>query len=308
MISIIGATGFVGAALTKQLVRTGEPVRILVRDGEKARTRLGEIADSVEIVVGDMHDPAALDRLLEGSEAVYVLVQTVTARQPHGAGDYIEAEQQAMAGIIAAAHRTGVSRLLTVGLIGATSDARNPWVRSRARLEAQLLASHLDVTVLRAGLIVGAGGTGFDRLKAAATRRTAVILGNGNQRWSYLALDDLVGYLSEARNNPASYGAVWDVGSREAPTYRELLARTAAVQGIIPPQVVTLPLGLVIAVAPVLEWAGRLPHRGLRNAIDHLGDDLIGDTTAVRRHLPRNLLGWDEAVRSALETVPAVTG
>ncbi len=164
MIAILGATGFVGAALTRRLAAGPEPVRALVRDPAKARERLGDAASAVEFVVGDMHDEDALAALLDGARAVYVLVQTVTSRQPAGAGDYAEAELQSVVGIAAAARRAGVRRLVTVGLIGASAEARNPWVRSRARIEAELLASGLEVTVLRAGLVVGVGGTGFDRL------------------------------------------------------------------------------------------------------------------------------------------------
>ncbi len=151
--------------------------------------------------VGDLRTVptlAALAALLDGARAVYVLVQTVTSRQPAGAGDYAEAEFQAVVRITAAARSAGVGRLVTVGLIGASPEARNPWVRSRARIETELLASGLEVTVLRAGLVVGAGGTGFDRLVSAASGRVAVILGSGNQRWSYVALPDLVGYLVDA--------------------------------------------------------------------------------------------------------------
>jgi uncharacterized protein YbjT (DUF2867 family) len=310
MIAVLGATGFVGAALTRQLAAGPEPVRALVRDRAKALERLGEAGEAVELVVGDMHDEQALAALLDGVRAVYVLVQTVTARQPAGAGDYAEAERRAVAGIAAAARRAGVARLLTVGLIGARPDAHNPWVRSRARIEADLLASGLAVTVLRAGLVVGAGGAGFDRLASAASRRLAVILGSGTQRWSYIALPDLVGYLIDAADEPSTAGRVLDVGSTETPTYRELLARTSQVLGTRSPRVLALPLPLVTSIAPALELLGRLPRGGLRNAISHLGDDLVGDTSAARELMPRDLLGWEESVRVArsLDGVAASAG
>jgi uncharacterized protein YbjT (DUF2867 family) len=299
MIAVLGATGFVGAALTRRLTAGPEQVRALVRDPVKAKDRLGDAADGVEFVVGDMHDEHALADLMDGVRVVYVLVQTVTSRQPAGSGDYAEAEHRAVAGIAAAAHNAGVSRLLTVGLIGARTDARNPWVRSRARIEADLLAGGPDVTVLRAGLVVGVGGAGFDRLISAASGRVAVILGSGTQRWSYIALPDLVGSLIDASDAPATAGRVLDVGSIETPTYRELLARTSRVLGKRSPMVLALPLPVVTSIAPILERVGRLPRGGLRTAIDHLADDLVGDTSAARALLPRNLLGWEDAVRVA---------
>ena len=157
MIAVVGATGFIGSALTRRLLGeqgTAEPVRVLVRDQARAAARLEEAGARVpEMVVGDMHDDAALDALLTGARAVYVLAQTVTARQPAGSGDFADAERRATQRLVAAAHRASVRRLLTVGLIGAGPDAANPWVRSRVAVERQLL---VDVVgrVVRDGLAV----------------------------------------------------------------------------------------------------------------------------------------------------------
>ncbi|MBN9326545.1 MAG: hypothetical protein BGO38_15990 [Cellulomonas sp. 73-145] len=308
MIAVVGAAGFIGSALTRRLLSEGlgdgrrEGVRVLVRDEGRARARLG-ITDEgrLDVVVGDMQDDAALDAVLAGVDAVYVLVQTVTARQPSGSGDFARAEARATQRLVAAARRAGTRRLLTVGLIGARPEARNPWVRSRAAVERQLLGSGLDVTVLRPGLVAGPGGTGFDDLLAAARRRTAVIRGAGRQHWSWIALDDLVGYLIDALDEPSTYGRVLDVGTAEAPTYRELVAATAAALGRSTPHVVGLPIGVLQLLAPLLERAGGHPHGGLRAALNHLADDLTGDPMPIRELLPRELLDWDACVRAAVD-------
>ncbi|HEY0117162.1 MAG TPA: NAD(P)H-binding protein [Cellulomonas sp.] len=305
MFAVIGAAGFVGAALTTRLAAGPEPVRILVRDEGRARARLGAAAQAVELVVGDMHDERALDSLLAGTRAVYTTAQTVTARQPAGAGDFATAERRAADLVLAAAARHRVGRLVTVGLIGASGEATNPWVRSRADLERSLLAGPVPATVLRPGLVVGRGSVGFDGLVTAAGKSTAVIRGSGRQRWSYIALADLVGYLVDVVDLPAAAGQVFDVGSEEAPTYRELVARTAHLLGRRAPRLLPLPLPLLRAAAPVVERAQGMPAGGLRAAIAHLGDDLVGDTAPVRALLPRELAGWDAAAGAALAATTA---
>jgi len=300
MIAVIGATGFVGAALTIRLAAGPEPVRALVRDEGRARARLGAVADHVGLFVGDMHDDAALDALLAGARAVYLLVQTVTARQPRGSGDFAAAERDAVDRLVAAARRAGVRRVLTVGLIGARADSPNVWVRSRAEVEQVLLGSGLQATVLRPGLVAGVGSAGFDGLLSAVGRRSALIRGHGRQRWSYIALPDLVGYLVDALDEPGAFGRVLDVGSTEAPAYRELLVRTALLLRRRTPVVHGIPLSLLRILAPLLERRGGMARGGLRAAIDHLGDDLVGDPSLVAALLPRELLGWDDAVRAAL--------
>jgi uncharacterized protein YbjT (DUF2867 family) len=300
MLVVIGGAGFIGAVLTSHLAAGREPVRILVRDEARARTRLGPAGDGVELVVGDMHDDRALDAALDGARAVFTTAQTVTSRQPAGAGDFATAERRATDRLLAAAERHAIGRVVAVGLIGARPDADSAWVRSRARIEQQLVAGPVEATVLRAGLVVGSGSVGFDGILAAARRPLAVILGSGRQHWSYIALADLVGYLVDAADSPAAAGRVLDVGSEEAPTYRELVARTAALLGRPAPRVVGVPLGAVHALAPLLERAKGTPAGGLAAAAEHLGDDLVGDTRPARALLPRELTGWEDAVRAAL--------
>jgi uncharacterized protein YbjT (DUF2867 family) len=198
-----------------------------------------------------------------------------------------------------------VTRLLTVGLIGARLDASNAWVRARARQEATLLAAGLDVTVLRPGLVVGVGSAGFDGVREAAGRRIAPIRGAGTQRWSYIALGSLVDHLVLALDDPRTFGRAIDVGSDESPMYRELVARTAAVLGRPTPPLVPIPLKALRLVAPLVERVGGLPRGGLRAAVDHLGDDLVGDLGSARRIFGPEPLAWEESVRVARATASA---
>lgn len=303
MIAVLGATGFIGRPVTRALAATGEPVRALVRNEGRARALLADRTDSpggrVDLVVGDMHDPAALAALMAGARAVYVLVQTVTSPQSVGTGDFAAAERTALTRIVAAADAAGVTRLLTVGLIGATTDAPNAWARARAKNEAFLLNSGLNVTVLRAGLVAGVGSVGFDSLLTAAAKSRPTIRGVGRQRWSFIAEDDLVRYLVTALDQPATYDRAFDVGSTRAPTYRELLSRTAFLLGRPAPRVIPIPLALLKALAPLIERRKHLSPGGLGAALGHLADDLIGDPTAIRAALPGPLLGWDATVRRA---------
>lgn len=307
MFVVIGGAGFVGSALAARLAVGHEPVRILVRDAARARARLGSLADRVQMVVGDMHDDRTLDAALEGARVVCTTAQTVTARQPPGAGGFDAAERRATDRLLAAAARHAVRRVVAVGLIGAQADAPSAWVRSRAALERDLVSGAVEATVVRAGLVVGRGGAGFDGILAAASRRTAVVLGSGRQRWSYIALADLVGYLQDAADSPAVARRVLDVGSEEAPPYRELVARTAAVLGRPAPRMLGVPLGAVRAVTPLVERVKGTPAGGLAAAVEHLGDDLVGDPRPARTLLPRQLASWEAAVRAALATGPVPT-
>lgn len=71
---VTGATGFVGAAVVRNLIAHGYAVRVLVRPAGDRRNLAGL---AVEIVEGDLRDDASLARALAGTRALF-----------HAAADY----------------------------------------------------------------------------------------------------------------------------------------------------------------------------------------------------------------------------
>ena len=77
MILITGGSGSIGQALVRELRSSGLRARVVSRDPDKARARLG---DDVEVVRGDFDDPSAMARALHGVDALFLLI---------GAGPFI---------------------------------------------------------------------------------------------------------------------------------------------------------------------------------------------------------------------------
>lgn len=72
-ILVTGATGTVGRHVTEQLVKRGTAVRALTRNPERAKTMLPA---GVEIVAGDLMRPETLRNVLQGVEAVFLIVSS----------------------------------------------------------------------------------------------------------------------------------------------------------------------------------------------------------------------------------------
>jgi UDP-glucose 4-epimerase len=83
---LTGATGLVGSHAAAALVGAGHAVRALIRDEERLRNALAEVAPAlpVEAVHGDMTDPASVVRAVEGCDAVVHAAAVVGVA--HGAG------------------------------------------------------------------------------------------------------------------------------------------------------------------------------------------------------------------------------
>ncbi|MDY0883135.1 NAD-dependent epimerase/dehydratase family protein [Dongia soli] len=96
VVAVTGATGFIGQALIHSLVRAGLQPRLLVRRFPRGALRAGQ---PVEIVLGDLDEPASLEKLLNGADAVIHLAGLIKASN---------------AAAFFAANAQGTERLLTI--------------------------------------------------------------------------------------------------------------------------------------------------------------------------------------------------
>lgn len=75
LVTVTGALGSLGVVLAAELVEAGHRVRCVDRDHRRTRRRAGLLPAGVEVLFGDVRDPGLLDRVLDGTGAVF-----------HGAG------------------------------------------------------------------------------------------------------------------------------------------------------------------------------------------------------------------------------
>jgi nucleoside-diphosphate-sugar epimerase len=69
-ILVTGGTGFIGSGLVRALVRAGARVRSLDNDSRGAQGRLADLAAQIELVTGDIRDPAAVAAAIAGTDCV----------------------------------------------------------------------------------------------------------------------------------------------------------------------------------------------------------------------------------------------
>lgn len=136
MIAVIGGTGVTGGAVVAALKARGADFKCIVRDPAAARQKLGP---DVELVQGDLADPASLDAALAGCDKLFLL-------SGHSPVMY----DQQKAGIDAAL-RAGVSHL--VKMSGSekmiTPDCPTFVGRDMYRLEEDIKATNMAWTMLR---------------------------------------------------------------------------------------------------------------------------------------------------------------
>jgi uncharacterized protein YbjT (DUF2867 family) len=292
---VTGATGYIGGRLAPRLLDAGHAVRCLSRGPGRLRDVPG--AGRVEVVEGDLSDPASLPAAFEGIEVAYFLVHSL------GRPDFEELDRAAARNFAAAAKAAGVERIIYLGGPEPPPEEHpSPHLRSRAEVARILLDSGVPTAVLRAPVIIGSGSASFEMLRYLTERLPVMV----TPRWvknriQPIAVRDVLRYLIGATTLPAEVNRGFDIGGADVLTYREMMQRYARVAGLRRRVIVPLrPLSPWLSA----HWVGTItpvPNSIARPLVASLVHEAIAYEHDIDQYVPNeDLLGFDDAVRLAL--------
>ena len=147
VIALIGATGRTGRPLIRSLLRSGGRVRALSRDPR----RIPEGMEGVDVRAADLQHPDALVAAFQGATAIHYIPPSLEPRDP-----------EFMTGIIAAADRAGVSRLVYHSVLHPGTPEMPHHIR-KSETERQLRQSALRWTILQPAMYAQTALAFFDR-------------------------------------------------------------------------------------------------------------------------------------------------
>ena len=266
-VALTGATGYTGGHLVAALRARGDSVRALARAASVTPELLGSGAAIVE---GDLRDPVALRRLVEGVDGV-LHVAAVYRTAGHPDSYYREINVGGTERLLEAAAQAGVARLVhtsTVGVLGhierPPADETTPFapgdIYQETKAEAETLAlafgkrRGLPVAVVRPAAIYGPGERRLLKLFRAIARGRYAVVGSGRAFYHPVFIDDLVAGFLLALEHPAAAGESFIIAGERYISQDELAALVARATGgrVLPFHVPVWPLLAAGAVCEAL--------------------------------------------------------
>jgi len=227
VVTVFGASGFLGRHLVKRLAKDGFILRAAVRDVDAALflKTAGEVGQVV-IVQANVTNPVSVAAAVEGAEAVVNLVGILAER---GRRTFQRLHVEGAANVAAAAARAGVGRLVQVSAIGADAESESAYARTKAGGEAAARAAFPDVTVARPSVVFGPEDRFFN-LFATMARCSPMLplIGGGNTRFQPVYAGDVARAISRILARPETRGRTYELGGPRVYTFRELMALTLA--------------------------------------------------------------------------------
>jgi uncharacterized protein YbjT (DUF2867 family) len=247
-ILILGGTGFVGRHLCEKLAELPAKVTVLTR--KRASARHLQMLPMLDIVELPALSAEALAPLLVGMDAVVNLIAIL-----HGdEAAFDRAHVQIPTALAAACQTAGVRRLVHVSSLGADANAPSMYQRSKARGEAVLAASKLDVSVLRPSVIFGDGDKFLNTFAALQKMLPVVPLAGSTARFQPVWVQDVADALVACLQSRDTIGQTFEACGPDVFTLKELVQLAGRYSGNERP-VVGLPNALARIQAGVMELA-----------------------------------------------------
>ncbi|MEM9176754.1 MAG: NAD(P)H-binding protein [Myxococcota bacterium] len=235
-VAVAGATGFVGRSLVPVLAESHEVVAL--GRGISDEDASAERSDAPKVGVTwrrcDLFSLYETERALEGVDVAYYLVHSMMPSSRLTQGDFKDLDLLLADNFGRAAANAGVRRIIYLGGLVPTTERSRLSRHLASRLEAErVLGGYgVPVTAMRAGLVVGRGGSSLDILVRLVGRLPMMICPSWTgSRTQPIALEDAVGLLAACLTLEESTGRVCEVGGPDVLTYREMMRETARVMG-----------------------------------------------------------------------------
>jgi nucleoside-diphosphate-sugar epimerase len=323
-VCVTGATGFLGGALVCRLLAQGTVVRALARPSPRA----DELeARGAEVVRGNLSDPAAIARAVNGVEIVYHVAAMVEA--PGDLADFIDANRGGTERVFRAALEQQArsivysSSIAVYGLAreGQTIDENTPYddqphlrdSYSQSKIQADAFAvafaqensrpAKLSVTIVRPGVIYGPGKPLPFGLLGFRAGKTNVVFGNPNNRIPLNYIENLVDAMQIAANPSTQNLRQYIVLDNDELTLAQYHLARKEIQGT---RVLFFPGTPVFAAARVAEATGLVKPGSGDFTVRQVSRALQNRHYATQRI--RRELGWSprvplrEALRLSLES------
>jgi uncharacterized protein YbjT (DUF2867 family) len=276
MILVAGGTGTLGSQMVRLLLERGERVRVLTRDPARA----AHLPDAVQVLTGDLRDPAAVAAAVRGCATV---ISAVHGFVGPGKPSPEAIDRDANRALIRVAADADVQHLVLVSVLGAAPDHPMSLHRAKHAAEQALQASGLAWTIIRpaAYLETWIAITGAK----LADDGQALVFGPGRNPINFVSAHDVAAVAVLAVHDRSLRGQLLEVGGPENLTFTQLAERLITASGR-PGRIRHIPLALLRAMSLLARPVSPTFARQAQAAVVMNTTDMTLDTSTIRDRLP----------------------
>ena len=308
---ILGATGFIGKRLVSKLSEEHIKMRILARTPSRAQDIIPKGADA-EIVQGDVTNKDSMESALKGIHSAFYLVHSMGGKSLLKKTEFAEKDKAAANNFKSSADKTGLKRVIYLGGLGEKGEGLSEHLQSRANVGKILASGKAAATILRAAVIIGAGGASYEMLRYLVERLPIMTCPKWiKTRIQPIAVQDVVQYLAGCLNTPATSGQTFDIGGPDIMTYKSMMEKYAEARGLAKRIIIDLPFITPSLSAYWVDLVTPIPSGIAHPLIEGMKNEVICKDNRIDDFVFINKTSFNDAVKFAFSEEtggPGVTG
>jgi NADH dehydrogenase len=223
VVTVFGASGFLGRYVVQALARSGFRIKAAVRRPELALhlQPLGAVGQ-IALLQANVRDEKSVAEAVRGADWVVNLVGIL---QQSGRQKFKAIHADAPEIIARAAGAVGARGIVHVSAIGADRLSHSVYGRTKGDGEARALAAFPRTVILRPSLVFGPEDNFFNRFAALAAISPVLPLIGGQTRFQPVYVGDVARAVVASLSGRATEGAVYELGGPTIYTFREILRK-----------------------------------------------------------------------------------
>ena len=293
-ILLTGANGYIGKRLLQDLYQQGHYIICCVRDSRRIDISAYD-KTRIEIIEIDFENFDLKINITQSIDVAYYLIHSMGK----SIGRFADAETQTAINFINLIEPLKVKQIIYLSGIS-NSDSLSEHLSSRKNVEGILKSSNIPVTVLRAGIIIGAGSASFEIIRDLVEKLPVMITPKWlNTKSQPIAVKNVIQFLTGVMLKQFAFNESFDIGGPEILTYKQMLLKFAEVRGL-KRYILTLPVMTPRLSSYWLYFVTATSYKLAVNLVNSMKIEVIAKENNLKEKLSVDLLDFKLAVQESL--------
>jgi len=296
-ILLTGSNGYVGRRLLPELVAQGHQVICAVRD----RLRLGLDQHSLSLITVwevDFLDEVNLENCPTNIDIAYFLIHSMS----NSTDVFDQMEAQSAQNFNQYSQYMNISQVIY--LSGIVNDPNlSKHMLSRSNVEKILAEGQHNLTVLKAGIIVGSGSSSFEIIRDLCEKLPVMV----TPKWVLtktqpIAIRDVISYLLGVQNRADCFNESFDIGGPNIITYKQMMQLYAKTRGV-KLAIITLPFMTPKLSSHWLYFVTSTSYKLAMNLVDSMKVEVICKDNRLQQMLKIKPISYVDAIKLAFQKI-----
>ncbi|MCB0465539.1 MAG: SDR family oxidoreductase [Aequorivita sp.] len=292
-ILLTGANGYIGMRLLPELLENGHEVICAVRD--KNRLPLDpETIKKVTVFEVDFAEEVNTESIPKDIDAAYYLIHSMSGSSKN----FDEIEARAAGNFNTYMAATSVKQVIYLSGI-VNEEQLSKHLSSRKKVEEILYEGNFELTVLRAGIVVGSGSSSFEIIRDLCEKLPIMVAPKWlKTRIQPIAVRDVIAFLSRVLDNEKCFNKSFDIGGPDVLTYKEMLLKYSKIRGL-KLWIISVPIMSPRLSSYWLYFVTSTSYKLAVNLVDSMKMEVVAVDNELQQILNIQPISYEEAIKKA---------